>query len=157
LAQIHGSISLYSTILSLYMLFEREGSRLAISFELWAAILASPARLQQLDRQRQIDRSTSVMTQFSNWLAGQIALIVGLTPIADRESRIVLQIYPAGGSTQLPAPTRLRLLAIDGDEIAQASATVTETIQLQFRVSAGERFQVEIECGGSVWIERFEL
>jgi hypothetical protein len=26
LAQIHGSISLYSTILSFYMLFEREGS-----------------------------------------------------------------------------------------------------------------------------------
>jgi Protein of unknown function (DUF1822) len=177
--------------------------RLAIPFELWAAILESPESLQQLDCQRQIHSSiTSNIAQLSNWLAGQIApiwqaldrvllpqqlaiavrspdlstqppsdlyrakvyslatgqiaLIVGLTPIADRESRIVLQLHPAGGSTQLPAPTRLRLLTIDGNEIAQASAAVTETIQIQFRASAGERFQVEIECAGQVWLEIFD-
>jgi Protein of unknown function (DUF1822) len=177
--------------------------RLAISFKSWAAVLESPAGLQQLYLQRPIDRSTtSAITQLSNWLAGQIdpiwqvldrvllsqqltiavrsvdlaeqpqsdlyrakiyslatgqiALIVGLTAIDDRESRIVLQLYPAGGATQLPATTRLRLLTIDGSEIAQASAAVTETIQLQFRASAGEKFQVEIECAGRVWLERFD-
>jgi Protein of unknown function (DUF1822) len=89
--------------------------------------------------------------------AGQVALAIGIAPISDTESRIDLQIHPAGGATQLPGATRLRLLAADGSEIGQASAAVTETIQLQFRANAGERFQVEIVCGGEIRIESFEL
>jgi hypothetical protein len=89
--------------------------------------------------------------------AGEIALAIGISPLSDSESRIDLQIHPAGGATQLPGATRLRLLTIDGGEIGQASATVTETIQFQFRANAGEQFQIEIVCGGETRIESFEL
>lgn len=87
---------------------------------------------------------------------GQIALVMGIDPVGDTESRISLQIHPAGGATQLPGTTRVRLLAADGSEIGQASANVTQTIQFQFRASAGEIFEVEIDCAGSIWTERFE-
>jgi Protein of unknown function (DUF1822) len=87
---------------------------------------------------------------------GQIALIVGLTQLDDTESRIVLQLHPAGGATQLPGATQLRLLTIDGAEIGRANAATTETIQLQFRASVGEQFQVEIECAGEIWTESFD-
>lgn len=89
--------------------------------------------------------------------AGQIALVTGISPIDETESRIGLQIHPAGGATQLPGATQLRLLTADGSEIGQASAAVSETIQFQFRASAGEQFQIEIACAGQTWTEQFDL
>jgi Protein of unknown function (DUF1822) len=88
---------------------------------------------------------------------GQIALVIGISPISDRESRIDLQIHPAGGATQLPGTTSLRLLTVAGGEIGQASAAVTETIQFQFRANLGEQFQLEITCAGETLTESFEL
>ena len=87
---------------------------------------------------------------------GQIALVIGIAPIDATESRIDLQIHPAGGATQLPGATSLRLLTATGGEIGQASASVTETIKFQFRANVGEKFQVEIACAGQTWIESFE-
>jgi hypothetical protein len=89
--------------------------------------------------------------------AGEIALVIGISPIADTESRIGVQIHPAGGSSQLPGTIRLRLLTANGSEIGQASAAVTEIIQFQFRANAGEQFQIEIACTGQTWTESFEL
>ncbi len=88
---------------------------------------------------------------------GQIALVIGMTAISNIESRIDLQIHPAGGAAQLPGSTSLRLLTADGSEIGQASAAVTETIQFQFRANAGEQFQIEIVCAGETRTESFEL
>jgi Protein of unknown function (DUF1822) len=86
---------------------------------------------------------------------GQIALVMGIAPMVDTQSRISLQVHPAGGAAYLPDITQLRLLAADGSEIGKVNAAVTETIQLQFRVSEGEQFAIEIACGGSVLMERF--
>ena len=88
---------------------------------------------------------------------GQIALVVGISPVSDTESRISLQVHPAGGEAYLPGATQLRLLTPDGSEIGKVSAAVTETIQLQFRVSAGEQFEIEIACCGQILMERFEV
>ena len=88
---------------------------------------------------------------------GQIALVIGITAVSNIESRIDLQIHPAGGATQLPGVTSLRLVAADGGEIGQASAAVTETIKFQFRANAGEQFQIEIVCAGETRTENFEL
>jgi hypothetical protein len=88
---------------------------------------------------------------------GQIALVIGVTAISNIESRIDLQIHPAGGAAQLPGATSLRLLTTDGSEIGQASAAVTETIQFQFRANAGEQFQIEIICAGETRTESFQL
>jgi Protein of unknown function (DUF1822) len=176
--------------------------RLAVPFELWAAIVEPPALLQRLHQQLQTGQSTPTVTKLSNWLqsqidtiwqtldlillppqistavrsesstptasdvyrgkvytfaAGQIALVIGISPISDTESRIELQIHSAGGAVQLPGSTCLRLLTVDGSEIGRASAAVTETIQFQFRVSVGEQFQIEIECAGETLTESFEL
>jgi Protein of unknown function (DUF1822) len=88
---------------------------------------------------------------------GQIALVIGISPVSQTERRIRLQIHPAGGATYLPGATQLRLLSEEGSEIGQASAAVTETMQLQFRASEGERFQVEITCDGQALTEQFVL
>ena len=177
--------------------------RLAVPFEIWAAIVENPASLQRVYQHRHSGNSTPVFTRLGGWLqgqidtawqtldlvllppqiatavrsadrsipapsdlyrakvytlaTGQIALVIGISPVNDTESRIGLQIHPAGGSTHLPGSTRLRLLTVDGDEIGQASAAVTETIQFQFRANAKERFQIEIACGGEIQTESFEL
>ena len=91
-----------------------------------------------------------------NLNGGQIALVVGISPVSETESRISLQVHPAGGEAYLPGATQLRLLTPDGSEIGKVSAAVTETIQLQFRVSAGEQFEIEIACCGQILMERFE-
>jgi hypothetical protein len=88
---------------------------------------------------------------------GQIALLIGISPIAGTESRISLQVHPAGGAAYLPGETQLRLLTTDGTEIGKVSAVVTETIQLQFRVNEGEEFAIEITCCGQILTERFAL
>lgn len=89
--------------------------------------------------------------------AGLVALVMKVLPSNNNESRIILQIHPAGGNQQLPGTTQLRLLSFDEQEIGLASAAATETIQLQFRANLGEKFQTEITCDGQTLIERFEL
>jgi hypothetical protein len=49
--------------------------RLAVPFELWAAIVEPPALLQRLHQQRQTGQSTPTVTKLSNWLQGQIDTI----------------------------------------------------------------------------------
>jgi hypothetical protein len=88
---------------------------------------------------------------------GQIALLIGVSPMTETESRISLQVHPAGGAAYLPGETQLRLLTTDGTEIGKVSAVVTETIQLQFRVNEGEQFEIEIACCGQILMERFAL
>jgi Protein of unknown function (DUF1822) len=89
--------------------------------------------------------------------SGSIALLIGISPVSETESRITLQVHPAGGAAYLPGETQLRLLTPDGNEIGKVSAVVTETIQLQFRVSEGEQFEIEIACCGQILKERFGL
>lgn len=92
-----------------------------------------------------------------DFATGQIALVIGISPVSETERRIRLQIHSAGGAPYLPGATQLRLLSEDGTEIGQASAAATETMQLQFRASEGEPFQVEITCEGQTLTERFVL
>jgi hypothetical protein len=88
---------------------------------------------------------------------GQVGLVVNLSPINETEIRIELQIHPTGNSIHLPGETELRLLSMTGLAIAQAKATVTETIRLQFRANYGEAFQLAIICNDQTVVETFEL
>jgi hypothetical protein len=88
---------------------------------------------------------------------GQIALVIGISPVSETESRINLQVHPSGGDMYLPGETQLRLLTTDGIEIGKVSATEMETIQLQFLVSTREQFEIEIICCGQTLVERFEV
>jgi hypothetical protein len=88
---------------------------------------------------------------------GSVGLLIKLTPVSDAEARIEVQIHPIGEAIHLPGETELRLLSPEGAEIAQAKATVTETIRLQFRASYGESFQLEVSCNDRVVTEQFAL
>jgi hypothetical protein len=89
--------------------------------------------------------------------SGNVGLLLNLLPIDETEVRVDLQIHPIGEGIHLPGETQLRLLNEAGLEIAQAKASVTETIRIQFRANQGEAFQVEITCHGQVVLERFEF
>ncbi|MGV0027761.1 DUF1822 family protein [Phormidesmis priestleyi] len=86
----------------------------------------------------------------------QLALLVSISTVNESEVRIGVQIHPTGGATTLPNETQLRLLSSDGVEVGQARATVTETIQLQFRANLQEQFSLEVTCGGETIVETFE-
>lgn len=86
-----------------------------------------------------------------------LALIVGVTALSDTEIKVGVQIYPVGGRSQLPNETQVRLLDESGIEIGQASAAITQSIQLQFRGRPGERFNVEVNCGDNTATELFEI
>jgi hypothetical protein len=88
---------------------------------------------------------------------GSVALLIKMTPVSDNEARIEVQIHPIGEAIHLPGETELRLLSPEGAEIAQAKATVTETIRLQFRANYGEEFQLQVSCNDRVVTEQFAL
>ena len=117
---------------------------------------ANAIRSAASDNTLEIALGDVYQAQVFNLDGGQIALVVGISPVSETESRISLQVHPAGGEAYLPGATQLRLLSTDGSEIGKVSAAVTETIQLQFRVSAGEQFEIEIACCGQILTERFE-
>lgn len=86
-----------------------------------------------------------------------IALVMGISAMTESRAVVRLQICPVGDNLLLPNPVQIRLLDANGNEVGQASATVTETIQLQFDVELGERFQVEVTSGTQQMTEEFEL
>jgi hypothetical protein len=88
---------------------------------------------------------------------GSVGLLIKLTPVSDAEARIEVQIHPIGEALHLPGETELRLLSPEGTEIAQAKASVTETIRLQFRANYGEAFQLEVSCNDRIITEQFAL
>jgi Protein of unknown function (DUF1822) len=87
----------------------------------------------------------------------QVALLLGIAAQTNDEIAVGVQVCPVGDATRLPNPVQVRLLDDAGNEIAQASATVTETIQLQFSGSPGDRFSVEVVCGDRSLTEPFEI
>jgi hypothetical protein len=87
---------------------------------------------------------------------GQIALILTISSLSDTENQIGLQVHPAGGAMYLPGESHLKLFS-NGNEIGAVSATISEIIQLQFRVNVGEQFEVEIICNEQVLQEQFRL
>lgn len=88
---------------------------------------------------------------------GQVGLLLNLTPLSDNEARIDLQIHPIGDSIHLPGETELRLLDGTDNEVAQAKATTTETIRLQFRANHNETFKILLTCDEQTITENFTL
>jgi Protein of unknown function (DUF1822) len=86
----------------------------------------------------------------------QVALLIGVSASSDTEVAIGLQICPTNAA-YLPNEVQARLLDENGNEVAQASASVTQTIQLQFGGQQGERFSIEVTCGNKSIIENFVI
>ncbi|MBD2199966.1 MULTISPECIES: DUF1822 family protein [Calothrix] len=86
----------------------------------------------------------------------QVALLIGVSATNDTEVTIGVNICPTDNA-DLPHEVQVRLLDEDGNEIAQASANVTQTIQLQFAGQQGEKFSIEITCGDKSMTEYFVI
>lgn len=87
----------------------------------------------------------------------QVALLIGVSTINDTEVTIGLQIRPTGNAIYLPNEVQVRLLNENGNEVGQASASVTQTIELQFGGQQGERFSIEVTCGNKSIVENFVI
>lgn len=87
----------------------------------------------------------------------QVALLIGLTTVSDTEVSIGIQIRPVGDSPYLPQEIQVRLLDDAGREIGQASAAITETIELQLNGRRGEQFSMEVSSGDRCLREQFEI
>lgn len=86
-----------------------------------------------------------------------LALVLSLCSLTESRTVVRLQIGSVGGQPLLPHPVQVRLLDAAGNEVGQASAAVTETMQLQFEVELGERFSIEVSSGEKTITEEFEL
>jgi len=132
----------------------------------WQAIAAvvSPQQLTTAWRSEAIEPlmefavSRAKMLEFGTQSGTEaIAIIISIVAATESKTSIQLQICPVGDNRLLPNPVRVRLLDVAGDEIGQASAAVTEIIQLQFEADAGERFCVEVVSGEQRITEEFEV
>lgn len=87
----------------------------------------------------------------------QVALLVGVSAANEPDVQIGIKISPVGDRPHLPGAIQIRLLDENGNEVGQASAAITETIQLQFSGQRGERFSVEVSCDDGCVTEPFEI
>lgn len=87
----------------------------------------------------------------------RVALLIGISSINDTEVTIGVEIRPTGNAIYLPNEVQVRLLDENGDEVGQAGAGVTQTIQFQFGGQQGERFGIEVACGDKVITENFVI
>ncbi|NJN88221.1 MAG: DUF1822 family protein [Leptolyngbyaceae cyanobacterium SL_7_1] len=83
-----------------------------------------------------------------------IVLLVGLLPISEREIDIWVQVESTS-QTQLPPPLKLRVVDDAGAEVMAAQARGSEAMQLQFTVTKGEQFGVQIELDHTRLTETF--
>lgn len=86
-----------------------------------------------------------------------VALVVRLAPTGESRVLVEIQVCPTGEQIVLPSPVQVKLLDASGGKIGQATATVTEMIQMQFEADAGEQFQVEVRSGTTCITENFEI
>ncbi|MGA7936163.1 MAG: DUF1822 family protein, partial [Kovacikia sp.] len=87
----------------------------------------------------------------------QVALLIGVSALDETDVMVGIKISPVGDRLNLPGAVQVRLLGENGNEVGQASAAITETIQLQFRGQRGESFSVEVTCDGRCVTEPFEI
>ena len=96
------------------------------------------------------------MITLGSYVSGeQVALLVGLLPLGDREMDIWVQVCPMG--TQMLLPTELELSILDeaGTAVMQAQARSTEMMQLRFSGQPGERFSIRMLLGDTEVVEGF--
>jgi Protein of unknown function (DUF1822) len=116
----------------------------------WRNSSALPNELYEINRVKVLEFSSQIGDE-------SIALCVGLTSVNEAEVNIGIQICPVGDNLILLNEVQVRLLDGRGSEIGQASAAITETIQLQFSGQIGEQFSIEITSGNRRIVEAFEI
>jgi Protein of unknown function (DUF1822) len=87
----------------------------------------------------------------------QVVLLIGILPISNTELTIGVEIRPIDNAVYLPNDVQVRLLDENGNEVGQANASVTQTIQFQFGGQQSEMFSIEITCSGQVITEHFVI
>ena len=87
-----------------------------------------------------------------------VALILTIMPDTDQSINILVQVHPIDDETYLRQHLKLVLLSPDGEVLYKVSARSTDTvIQFEFRVQAGEQFQIEVALGNVSVTENFVI
>lgn len=86
----------------------------------------------------------------------EIALCVGLTPIAGDEVRITVEVYPLT-QAYLPPNLQLTILDEDGKAVLQGEAGTSEGLEFRFRGFPGEGFSVKVVVGEIILTEAFVI
>lgn len=87
----------------------------------------------------------------------QVALFVGLKPLAESEMDISIAVYPTGGQIHLPQDLQLMVLDDRGESVMQAQARSTKNILLKFSGEIGERFGIKVALGDVSITEAFQI
>lgn len=115
-------------------------------------------RLSNQSRNAVFDVSRVKVLDFGNRLENdQVALLIGVSALDETDVMVGIKISPVGDRLHLPGAVQVRLLDEAGNELGQASAAITETIQLQFSGQQGESFSVEVTCDDRCVTETFEI
>lgn len=87
----------------------------------------------------------------------EVALSVTMVPLESGDHQVMLYLDPLPDFPRLPDDIELHLLSETGEILGQAKAASSETIRMQFRAAAGERFDVSVLCGEASVRESFEI
>lgn len=91
-------------------------------------------------------------------LAGhRVALIVTITPKADREVDIRLRVCPASGQIYLPPNLQLTVWDESGTQLEAEARSDDNWLQLEFSGERGERFSAQLALGEIRMIEDFVI
>jgi hypothetical protein len=88
-----------------------------------------------------------------------IALLVAITPEAEKKVGILVQVHPVGGETYLPPNLRLGLLSKSGETLQEIQSRSQDNyIQLKrFRGLPGECFNIQVAFGDASVTETFVI
>ncbi|MEM7064444.1 MAG: DUF1822 family protein [Cyanobacteria bacterium P01_B01_bin.77] len=117
--------------------------------------LVNPATLAFRNQAIESPEPMTVRSKCISLNEHSITLAVGLLPLSDAQTEIQVQVYAA--QTYLPPRLKLSVLDIDNQEVMQAEARATESIQLKFTGSPGEQFSLKLALQNASVSERFEI
>lgn len=117
--------------------------------------LVNPATLAFRNQAVESPENRTVRSKCISLNEHSITLAVGLLPLSDAQTEIQVQVYAA--QTYLPPRLKLSVLDTDNQEVMQAEARATESIQLKFIGSPGEQFSLKLALQNASVSERFEI
>lgn len=131
----------------------------------------SPEELMPAYRQRSLDEFTLASSERSGfvergkkiWLATQVTeqtiiLIVRLNPQSEKDTNIIVEVWPQSGQLYLPETLQMKILDEQQTAVMQATASSTnQNIRFDFNAESGERFSIQMTLGETSVIEAFDI
>jgi len=87
----------------------------------------------------------------------EIALCLAIAPLSNTKQQISVELFPLGDRVDLPPELQLIILDEQGQTAMQAAAGQSESLEFEFRGSAGEHFSVKVVLGEFSVTEEFVI